>query len=93
MKHPTSYAEVPAVNNTQGNPKSHIDNECPQTQVTITQGFFMGKYEVTRAEYFAVMEAAPSYAAKDSTPSYFGKDTTLPVEYVNWEEASAYCAF
>ncbi len=71
----------------------HIDNECPQTQVTITQGFFMGKYEVTRAEYFAVMEAAPSYAAKDSTPSYFGKDTTLPVEYVNWEEASAYCAF
>jgi formylglycine-generating enzyme required for sulfatase activity len=57
--------------------------EVPQTRVTISQGFWMGKYEVTQAEYLAVM---------GSNPSYFTGDLSYPVGGVNWNDAVAYCA-
>ena len=41
----------------------------------------MGKYEVTQAEYQAVM---------GSNPSYF-QGVNLPVENVSWFNAVAYC--
>jgi formylglycine-generating enzyme required for sulfatase activity len=47
----------------------------------ITQGFWMGKYEVTQAEYQTVM---------NSNPSGF-KGDKLPVEKVSWDEAVEYC--
>jgi len=31
-------------------------NEGPQTTVTLTHGFWIGKYEVTQEEYLAVMD-------------------------------------
>ena len=43
---------------TMGSPASEVDrssDEGPQTQVTISHGFWMGKYEVTQAEYQAVV--------------------------------------
>ena len=32
----------------------------PQTRVTITRGFWMGRYEVTQREYLEVMGSNPS---------------------------------
>ena len=46
-----------------GSPESErgrLGNEGPQTRVTLTQGFWMGKYEVTQREYLAVMGNNPS---------------------------------
>jgi formylglycine-generating enzyme required for sulfatase activity len=70
---------------TLGSPASEQDRwdiEGPQTQVTITRGFWMGRYEVTQGEYQAVM---------GSNPSSFGGDTNRPVENVSWSEATKYC--
>ncbi|MCB1065300.1 MAG: SUMF1/EgtB/PvdO family nonheme iron enzyme [Verrucomicrobiae bacterium] len=54
-----------------------------QVQVEISQGFWMGKYEVTQEEYETVMGVNPSQFA-DS-----GKNN--PVETVNWSDATTFC--
>lgn len=59
-------------------------NEGPQTQVTFKKGFYMGKCEVTQAEYLAVTGANPS---DHQVP----EDTSRPVEMVSWNDAVAYC--
>ena len=54
-----------------------------ETQVTLTQGFYLGKYEVTQAQYEAVM--TDNNASLSPTPSnYTGSD--LPVEQVSWDD-------
>jgi formylglycine-generating enzyme required for sulfatase activity len=50
--------------------------------VTISKGFWLGKYEVTQREYLDVM---------GSNPAYFKGDLDRPVEQVNWYEAVEYC--
>ncbi|MDR3217989.1 MAG: SUMF1/EgtB/PvdO family nonheme iron enzyme [Dysgonamonadaceae bacterium] len=60
------------------------DNDCndaenPVHQVTLSD-FYIGKYEVTQAQWKAVM---------GSNPSQF-KGDTLPVENVNWDDVQAF---
>jgi formylglycine-generating enzyme required for sulfatase activity len=56
------------------------DNEKPVHQVTIKEGFYMGKYEVTQAQWQKVM---------GSNPSNF-KGESLPVEKVSWLDAQEF---
>ncbi len=56
--------------------------ERPETVVTISQGFWMGRCEVTEAEYTAAM---------GFDPSWFKGSADLPVERVTWYDAKAYC--
>ena len=53
-----------------------------QHEVTLTQGYWMGKYEVTQGQYEAVMEKNPS--------NFKGAD--LPVEMMTWHDATNFCA-
>lgn len=53
-------------------------DERPVHTVTLTRDFYIGKYEVTQAEYGAVM---------GKNPSYFSEDDRLPVENVSWYDA------
>ncbi|MBI9030835.1 SUMF1/EgtB/PvdO family nonheme iron enzyme [bacterium] len=55
-------------------------DELPTHQVTLSS-FYIGKYEVTQAEYQAVMGTNPSY--------FSGSDK--PVEGVTWYNAVQYC--
>jgi formylglycine-generating enzyme required for sulfatase activity len=57
-------------------------------QVTISRPFCIGKYEVTQAEYQAVMNANPSYFQGAAWPT----SADRPVELVSWHGAMAYCA-
>lgn len=57
-------------------------DELSQTAVTLTKGFFMGKFEVTQAEYLAVVGA---------NPSFFTGDPRLPVESITWAQATNFC--
>jgi hypothetical protein len=57
-------------------------NEQPVHAVTITRPFWVGKYEVTQAEYQAVMS---------SNPSAF-QSPQRPVEQVSWNNAMSYCS-
>ncbi len=71
---------------TMGTPANEVNrhaDEGPQTTVTISHGFWMGKYEVTQREYLAVI---------GSNPSQFPGDLDRPVETVSWLDATNYCA-
>ena len=57
-------------------------DEGPQTEVTLTHGFWMSKFEVTQAEYTALL---------GSNPSTFQQDNQQPVEKVSWHDALAFC--
>jgi formylglycine-generating enzyme required for sulfatase activity len=67
---------------TAGNP-----DEQPVRQVTLTQPLWMGKYEVTQAEYQAVMGSNPSAFQGGNYPNA----SQRPVETVSWNNAVAYC--
>ena len=69
---------------TMGSPKDELgrDNDEVQHQVTLTRGYWLGKYEVTQAQYEAVMGTNPSW--------YKGAD--LPLELVSWYDAMEFCA-
>ena len=55
---------------------------CPPIKVTLTKGFWLGKYEVTQAQWKSVMGTNPS--DKES----FGDD--LPVNNLSWDDAVAF---
>ena len=59
-----------------------LKNEQPVHQVTISKGFYMGKYEVTQEQWEAVMGTNPS----------FFKAKNLPVDKVTWNDCIAFVA-
>jgi formylglycine-generating enzyme required for sulfatase activity len=58
-------------------------NEGPQTTVTLSHGYWIGKFEVTQAEYLDVT---------GTNPSNFPEDLTRPVSSVSWPDTTNYCA-
>jgi formylglycine-generating enzyme required for sulfatase activity len=72
---------------TMGSPTNETGREASKEQehnVTLTKGFYLGKYEVTQAQYKAVT---------GSNPSEFNAtgNGNRPVEKVTWTEAVAFC--
>jgi formylglycine-generating enzyme required for sulfatase activity len=77
---------IPPNTFTMGTPTNEVNrapDEGPQMTVTISRGFWIGKYEVTQREYLAVI---------GSNPSGFGGVLDRPVETVSWLDATNYCA-
>ena len=66
-----------------GRPAGEKDRDPDETlhEVTLTQGFWLGKYEVTQEQWEKVM---------GTTPSPF-KGATLPVEQLSWKDAMMFC--
>jgi len=61
--------------------RSSILHEGPQHWVTLTKDFYIGKYEVTQAQWKAVM---------DSNPSKFSGKPNNPVEQVSWNDCQTF---
>jgi len=87
---PTNLVFIPPGTFRMGSPTNEVDrnptfsgDEGPQTEVTLTKGFYMGRYEVTQEEYLAVI---------GTNPSTFLGDMSRPVEQVTWVDATNYCA-
>ena len=65
-----------------------LNDEKPEHTVTLSS-FYMGKYEVTRELYEAVMESSPHY---DNSNKASGEvQGKLPVDAVNWYDAIVFC--
>jgi formylglycine-generating enzyme required for sulfatase activity len=86
----TNLVFIPPGTFRMGSPTNEVDRnlvdpvigEGPQTAVTISRGFWMGKYEVTQGEYQAVI---------GNNPSNFKGDSNRPVETTGWFNATNYC--
>jgi len=67
-----------------GSPADELGRWDDETQrsVKISQGYWLGKYEITQAQYKAVTGENPSYFEGDN----------LPVERVSWNDATNFCA-
>ena len=72
-----------------GSPEDEKNHGMRETQheVTLTQGFWLGKYEVTQAQWLKVMGG---HSGPNPNPSRF-KGATLPLEYVSWNEVMKFC--
>ena len=88
------FVKIPAGSFMMGTPKEQLDaiagdnkdyrgwieDETPQHRVTISKPFYMGKYEVTQAQWKAVMGENPSRFKGDDRP----------VENVSWEDVQQF---
>lgn len=70
-----------------GGEPEHFTDEHPRDEVTISTGFWMGKYEVTNAQY-------RRFKADHFSREYRGNrldGDRLPAVYVSWRESQAFC--
>jgi formylglycine-generating enzyme required for sulfatase activity len=82
---PTNMVFIPPNTFTMGSPTNELDrdpNEGPQTRVTLSRGFWIGKFEVTQGEYVSVTA---------TNPSEFPGNLSRPISTVSWPEATNYC--
>lgn len=83
---PQSFVWIPPGTFIMGSPANEVDkdsDERPQTEVTLTHGFWMSKHPTTQEEYQLVM---------GRNPSFFKSNDRRPVEQVRWNDAVDYCA-
>jgi formylglycine-generating enzyme required for sulfatase activity len=59
-------------------------DENPVHTVTLTNAFYLGRYEVTQAQWAAVMESNPSYFQSASVEVPAAQVPLRPVERVTW---------
>ena len=79
------FSWIPPGTFTMGSPlneQNRDTDEKPLTIVTLTRGFWMGRYEVTQGEYLELFE---------ENPSRFKLGLDYPVENTNWDIAMLYC--
>jgi formylglycine-generating enzyme required for sulfatase activity len=72
---------------TMGSPTTEAGRQADREDehnVSLTKGFYLGKYEVTQAQYEAVIGSNPSEFKATGNGN-------RPVEKVNWTEAVAFC--
>jgi len=83
---PLEMVAIPPGTFLMGSPDTEAErnpDEGPQTRVTISQRFFLSKYEVTQAQWEAVM---------GTNPSTCKGDPNLPVDTISWSDANQFCA-
>jgi len=61
-----------------------FENEHPVHSVTITQGYWLGKYEITQGQWESVMGTRP-WAGQ----SYVQESPNNPAVYISWEDMQA----
>ena len=77
---------VPAGTYQVGCPESCYSNDPPIRLVTLTKPYYLGRYEVTQAQWHARMGSNPSYFQGSSNSA------SRPVEQVSWDDLQAFLA-
>ena len=76
---------------TMGSPTSEAGRQADREDVhnvTLTKGFYLGKYEVTHAQYEAVMTGVTGDL--NATRSNWQRNPDRPVERVFWDDAQVF---
>ena len=83
---PLEMIPIPAGTFTMGSPSSERGRSSDEGQhaVTLTQAFYLGKYEVTQAQWAAVMGSNPAGS------SSYGHGDDYPVHYVSWNDCQSF---
>jgi formylglycine-generating enzyme required for sulfatase activity len=73
-----------------GSPTNEPGRGSDETEhnVTLTKGFYLGKYEVTQAQYEAVMTGNTN--SLSATPSQYSGNANRPVEKVGWDDVQIF---
>jgi formylglycine-generating enzyme required for sulfatase activity len=73
-----------------GSPSSETGRGGDETQhsVTLTNGFYLGKYEITQAQYETVMNG--NSEGLNAKPSQWPNNDDRPVEKVSWNDAQVF---
>jgi formylglycine-generating enzyme required for sulfatase activity len=79
-----------------GSPAAEMNHTADEHEhvVRITHPFYLGRYEVTQAEYVSVMGRNPSWfnASRIDDSQAAGRDTTrFPVDRISWDDAHEFC--
>lgn len=90
------FVLIPSGEFDMGSPSSEKDRDNCEGQVhkvKISRPFYMGIYEVTQAQWNAVMGTTISQQRDKDSPSrpLQGEGTNYPMYYVSWEEAVEFC--
>ncbi|MDP8242952.1 MAG: SUMF1/EgtB/PvdO family nonheme iron enzyme [Candidatus Hinthialibacter antarcticus] len=82
---PLEMVKIPAGTFMMGSPEDELDRnasrESPLHNVTISQDFYMGIYEITQAQWEAVM---------GNNPSINGGNPNHPVENISWNDSQEF---
>jgi len=73
---------------TMGSPSSEpgrYDHEGPQHEVTISRGFYLGKYEITQEQWEAVMGTTPW-----SDRNFVRANPAHPAVFISWNDVQAF---
>ena len=84
-----TFVEIPAGKFSMGSPEAEVGrvrDEGPVHEVTISRPFWLGKFEVTQAQWRTVTQENPS------TFQDFAASAAHPVEGVSWSDAQAFIA-
>lgn len=68
-------------------------NETPTHKVTLTNAFYLGRYEVTQGQWQTVMGSNPSYWQNASSDVPAAQVPHRPVERVSWNNINNFGAF
>ena len=86
---PLEMVLIPAGTFTMGSPadeRGRGASDWPPHEVTITQPFYLGKYEISQAQWRAVMGSDPSRWDFGN----YGSGDDYPVYYVRWNDCQAF---
>ena len=77
---------------TMGSPSSETGRGGDETEhtVTLSNGFYLGKYEVTQAQYETIMNG--NSEGLNVKPSQWPNNNNRPVERVSWADAQVFLA-
>ncbi len=86
MEIPAGFVYIPAGTFQMGSTAGY-DDEKPVHGVTISKGYFMGRYEVTQQLYLEVMK---EWGGTEPSSTY-GEGGDYPAYYVSWYDAVVFC--
>lgn len=79
-----------------GDPEGKLfaEDQAPATRVALSRGFWIGKHEITQAQWTAVMGTTLAGQGDKESPHLppNGEGPDLPMYHVSWREAVQFCA-